>query len=383
VKRDVAACRARDVAVPTRGQIRDIGPGVSHKAKVVQLYLWGLQFTDVESRTHHSEGAIRRYLADFRQIAALYARGAKISEIRAATGRSAALIAEYIGLYERARRQFPAAPRALRAARRRTIQDEKGGPAVKGPGHSLIDARRLQRRTLPSLLRYKFLREYGYDKGAVIVGAIVDDICQVVRNYYTRPGDLEAGQLIYHAPSATERPGRAKTIAQTKLVPVRLTIVADEDVEAIRAHLPACQRRDIRVRRLTSEAFAQGGVLSCADIAILTGYSTSAVSMTAVALRHRGEWLPLRGYIADMGSFPTHKAAIIRLYLSGLTTPTSRCARTTPNKPSTATSAASNGSGCWHRSSPAKNSPCSPACPNASSPSTSRCSTSTPATPRS
>src|SRR5256884_1576660 len=111
VKRDVAACRANDVAVPTRGQIRDIGPGVSHKAQVVQLYLWGLQFTDIESRTHHSEGSIKRYLADFRQIAALYARGARIPEIRAATGRSASLIAEYIGIYERARREFPAAPR--------------------------------------------------------------------------------------------------------------------------------------------------------------------------------------------------------------------------------------------------------------------------------
>jgi DeoR/GlpR family transcriptional regulator of sugar metabolism len=39
VKRDLAACRAKDVAVPTRGQIRDIGPGVSHKAQIVQLYL--------------------------------------------------------------------------------------------------------------------------------------------------------------------------------------------------------------------------------------------------------------------------------------------------------------------------------------------------------
>jgi hypothetical protein len=111
VKRDLAACRRDDVAVPTRGQIKDIGPGLSHKAKVVQLYLWGLQFTDIEARTHHSEGSIKRYLADFRQIAALYARGAKIPEIRAATGRSAALIAEYIGIYERARREFPAAPR--------------------------------------------------------------------------------------------------------------------------------------------------------------------------------------------------------------------------------------------------------------------------------
>ena len=113
VKRDLAACRAEGVAVPTRGQVRDIGPGLSHKAQVVQLYLWGLQFTEIESRTKHSEVAIQRYLADFRQIAALYARGAKIPEIRAASGKSARVIAEYVAIYERARREFPAAPRLI------------------------------------------------------------------------------------------------------------------------------------------------------------------------------------------------------------------------------------------------------------------------------
>jgi len=111
VKRDVAECRANGVAVPTRGQIRDIGPGISHKAQVIQLYLWGLQFTEIEQRTRHSEDAVRRYLVDFRQVAALYARGAKIPEIRAASGKSAKVIAEYVAIYERARREFPAAPR--------------------------------------------------------------------------------------------------------------------------------------------------------------------------------------------------------------------------------------------------------------------------------
>ncbi len=127
VKRDLAACRAAGTAVPTRGQIRDIGPGVSHKAQVVQLYLWGLQFTDIELRTRHSEGSIRRYLADFRQIAALYARGASIPEIRAATGRSAKVIAEYIGIYERARREFPAAPRLYELLDIEARRTKKGG----------------------------------------------------------------------------------------------------------------------------------------------------------------------------------------------------------------------------------------------------------------
>ena len=144
---------------------------------------------------------------------------------------------------------------------------------MKGESRNLIDYRRLSRRSLPSLLRYKFLNEYGYDKGAVVVQAIVDDICKVVRNYYARPADLEPGQLIYHAPAVTERAGRGKTMAKTKLVPVRLTIVADEDHQAIRDHLPAAGRREVRVRRLTHEAYVQGAVLSCADVGIIAGYS--------------------------------------------------------------------------------------------------------------
>jgi Protein of unknown function (DUF1670) len=86
---------------------------------------------------------------------------------------------------------------------------------VKGDDRHLVDARRLSRRSLPSLLRYKFLHEYGYDKGAVVVQAIVDDICAVVRNYYRRDGDLEPGQLIYNAAAKSERAGRGKTIAKT------------------------------------------------------------------------------------------------------------------------------------------------------------------------
>ena len=171
------------------------------------------------------------------------------------------------------------------------------------------------------MLRYKFLHEYGYDKGAVVVAAIVEDICRVVRRYYRRAGDLEPGQVVYNAPAKEERAGRGKTIANTRLLPVQLTIVAEEDLEAIRGGLPATRRREIRIRRLCHEAQGQGALLSQADLGLLTGCSPSAVSRTAVALRERGEFLPLRGYLADMGSFPTHKAAIIRLYLSGLTTP--------------------------------------------------------------
>jgi hypothetical protein len=184
-----------------------------------------------------------------------------------------------------------------------------------------IDYRRLARRNLPSLLTFKFLNEYGYDKGEVVVKAIVTDICDTIRRYYKRKGDLEPGELIYLAPAKGQRAGRGRTIAKTKLLPVRLTIVAQEDIDAVRDGAAAARRREIRVRRLCREAFEQGALLSQRDIALVTGYSEGGVSITAVDLRERGEFLALRGYIEDMGCFPTHKAAIMRLYVQGMLTP--------------------------------------------------------------
>src|SRR5665809_30422 len=58
------------------------------------------------------------------------------------------------------------------------------------------------------------------------------------------PG-IEPGELIYLAPAKGQRPGRGKTIAKTKLVPVTLSIVAPEDIEAIRDGLRAAARREI------------------------------------------------------------------------------------------------------------------------------------------
>jgi hypothetical protein len=191
--------------------------------------------------------------------------------------------------------------------------------SVPTRGHLL--ARRLAGRTLPSLLRYKFLHEYGYDKGEVVVAAIVEDICVVVRNYFVRSDELEPGQLTYLCPAADERAVKGKTMAQTRLVPVRLTVVAEEDIEAVRAGVGALERRDIRVRRLAHEAYSQGGVLSELDLSLITGYTDGGICAAVIRLRKSGELLPIRGYVADMGSWPTHKAAIVRLYLEGLLTP--------------------------------------------------------------
>jgi hypothetical protein len=54
IKRDVAALRAAGQAIPTRGQVKDIGKGVSHKAQIVGDYLAGYTFSDIGWRRRHS-----------------------------------------------------------------------------------------------------------------------------------------------------------------------------------------------------------------------------------------------------------------------------------------------------------------------------------------
>jgi len=100
IKRDVARLRSRDLHVPTRGQIKDIGKGVSHKTQIVRDYLDGYTFSDIERRQRHSVASIRRYCQDFARILRLHEKGFDQNEIRRATRLSLRLIQEYLGLFE-------------------------------------------------------------------------------------------------------------------------------------------------------------------------------------------------------------------------------------------------------------------------------------------
>ena len=71
IKRDVKALRQRGLPVPTRGQIKDIGKGVSHKRQIVQDYLAGYTFSQIEWRQRHSINAINRYCRDFVRVVRL------------------------------------------------------------------------------------------------------------------------------------------------------------------------------------------------------------------------------------------------------------------------------------------------------------------------
>ena len=100
VKRDIRALKHDGYFVMTRGTKHDMGPGLSHKTQILDLYFKDYTFTEIEQKTNHSERAVYRYLRDFTQVATLHAQDFPRGQIRLITRLSDRLIREYLSLYE-------------------------------------------------------------------------------------------------------------------------------------------------------------------------------------------------------------------------------------------------------------------------------------------
>jgi len=100
IKRDVAALKHQGLFIMTRGTKHDMGPGLSHKTIILDLYFNGYTFSEIETKTNHSETSVKRYLADFTQVATLYKQKFSHQQIRLISKKSDRLVREYIQLYQ-------------------------------------------------------------------------------------------------------------------------------------------------------------------------------------------------------------------------------------------------------------------------------------------
>jgi hypothetical protein len=100
VKRDCYELRHNGMFIMTRGMKHDMGPGLSHKTIIIDLFLNNYTFTEIERKTNHSETSVRRYLADFTQVATLCFQGFSPNQIRLIAKKSDRIVREYKQLYE-------------------------------------------------------------------------------------------------------------------------------------------------------------------------------------------------------------------------------------------------------------------------------------------
>jgi hypothetical protein len=101
VRRLARGCTEEGARVPTRGVVEDIGPSVSHKEQVLQLYFAGLLPARIAARTGHSLGSVERYLGDFARVVQLQHEGLPAEVIARITGLTPRLVSSYLELAER------------------------------------------------------------------------------------------------------------------------------------------------------------------------------------------------------------------------------------------------------------------------------------------
>jgi hypothetical protein len=100
--RNLIKAKANDgVIIPTRGLIKDIGRGVSHKCKIIELYLQMYTETEIVDRSGHTYESIEAYIKEFARVVILSGSGLNAVMIRQVTGRSMTLVNAYLDLYRK------------------------------------------------------------------------------------------------------------------------------------------------------------------------------------------------------------------------------------------------------------------------------------------
>jgi hypothetical protein len=100
VVRDVDHWRKKGIFVPTRGQQKDIGPGLSHKVVAIKLLIERKHPVDIARILYHSLQSIERYTECFARVISLHRQGLSHSEIAFVVQISERLVNQYLALYE-------------------------------------------------------------------------------------------------------------------------------------------------------------------------------------------------------------------------------------------------------------------------------------------
>ena len=102
IARDIQVLRAEGHLVQTRGVVKGVGRGQTHKVRIIELWLEREGYDKIARWLHHSPQAIKRYVSTFLRMVVLHRQGAALEEIAFLTRSSVRLVREYLGVYEAA-----------------------------------------------------------------------------------------------------------------------------------------------------------------------------------------------------------------------------------------------------------------------------------------
>jgi len=132
VVRDVQALQAEGNLVHTRGRVKGVGRGQTHKVRIIELWLDRVGYDKISHWVHHSLSSIQRYISTFQRIVWLHQEGVALEQIAFLTRSSVRLVQDYLDLYQAAlaepHRREKLEEELARVSRRAVAaSEEKGG----------------------------------------------------------------------------------------------------------------------------------------------------------------------------------------------------------------------------------------------------------------
>lgn len=142
-------------------------------------------------------------------------------------------------------------------------------------------------------------------------------ILEVAKQCLFGPAPPSVGQQRFLCAATTAQVG--KPLGEQDKVVVTLSVdLGIEDLDVLRTQGPVALRQ-LRILRLTEEAFAQDGLLTQEDLGRLLQVSSRTIRSDMQALLSDGNTVHTRGFDQDIGRSLSHKTQIVGLYLSGYT----------------------------------------------------------------
>lgn len=102
IRRDVAALKRAGHWVRTRGQVKGVGRGQSHKVRIIELWLDRTGYDQIARWVHHTPQSIKRYVSTFLRVVSLHRQGTPVPEIAFLTQSSVRLVQDYVQVYQTA-----------------------------------------------------------------------------------------------------------------------------------------------------------------------------------------------------------------------------------------------------------------------------------------
>lgn len=100
IRRDIKNLKDIGIILPTRGQQKDIGPGVSHRAIAIRHWLEGKEPVAIAQQIKHSIEAVENYLQKFKRVAFLRGKNFNDFEIALTVGISVYATKTFSQIYE-------------------------------------------------------------------------------------------------------------------------------------------------------------------------------------------------------------------------------------------------------------------------------------------